>query len=99
MEMKSDKNNCIFETEGCWGDAEKKFLCMETGTWRTERPVIDSEKCNRCGICFIFCPPQCIGIDEPRENFVIDLTYCKGCGICARECPKKAVNMISEGEF
>lgn len=63
-----------------------------TGTWRTFRPVVDRESCNRCGICEMFCPDAVIDI----ETMEIDLVYCKGCGICSNECPKKCITMIRE---
>ena len=25
----------------------------KTGDWRTERPVTDKEKCNKCGLCWL----------------------------------------------
>lgn len=99
MDIKKDENQYIFDTEASWGNADKKFLCLETGTWRTARPVTDSAKCKRCGICFTYCPPQCIRIDEAEENFVPDLMFCKGCGVCAKECPHDSITMISEGEY
>ncbi len=60
----------------------------KTGTWRTFRPVVDREKCNECGLCYLYCPDAAISV-----NLEIDLEYCKGCGICAEECPKKAITM------
>jgi pyruvate ferredoxin oxidoreductase delta subunit len=75
------------------GNARK----YKTGGWRSERPIHDKEKCNLCGLCYIFCPDGCIFIDE-EGNFDADLDYCKGCGICARECPQEAVEMVEEVE-
>lgn len=54
---------------------------------------IDREKCNQCGICWIFCPLGVIYEDEDGY-FVIDEEYCRPCGICANECPTKAIAMI-----
>ncbi|MFA4862019.1 4Fe-4S binding protein [Methanoregula sp.] len=62
-----------------------------TGSWRVFFPVVDQERCNRCGLCALYCPDAVID-----HNLIIDLVYCKGCGICAHECPKKAVAMIRE---
>ena len=69
----------------------------ETGDWKSRRPVLDKAKCNKCGLCFIYCPEGCIQPDE-EGYFIADLKYCKGCGICAAECPKKAIKMEVEGE-
>jgi 2-oxoacid:acceptor oxidoreductase delta subunit (pyruvate/2-ketoisovalerate family) len=68
-----------------------------TGDWRTFRPVIDKEKCNKCYICWMYCPEAVIDVDE--EGFpVIDYDYCKGCLICVTECPKQAIAQIREKE-
>jgi pyruvate ferredoxin oxidoreductase delta subunit len=68
-----------------------------TGAWRTLRPVLDQEKCTKCGNCWLFCPEGTISTDEDG-NYVIDLEYCKGCGVCAKECNVDAMKMIPEGE-
>lgn len=69
----------------------------QTGTWRTERPIWDEDKCNHCMICWAFCPDSSILVKD--EKMVgIDYYHCKGCGICAVECPRKAIEMISESE-
>ena len=64
-----------------------------TGSWRTERPVLDPERCTDCSLCWLFCPDGCV----ERDTWVIDLTYCKGCGVCAQECKRKAITMEREG--
>ena len=71
------------------------MLVNKTGGWRSLRPVIDTEKCTSCMICWKFCPDACI---TPGEKPVIDLDYCKGCGICAEECPKGAIALVEEGK-
>jgi pyruvate ferredoxin oxidoreductase gamma subunit len=64
-----------------------------TGDWRSQSAIFDFIKCNKCGLCFLYCPEGCI---RPIKDgyFEADLYYCKGCGICAKECPKNAINMI-----
>jgi pyruvate ferredoxin oxidoreductase delta subunit len=69
---------------------------VKTGTWRAFRPVIDYDKCTKCGWCWAFCPDGAISFEA--EQYVIDYGYCKGCGICAEECPVKAINMEREEE-
>jgi 2-oxoacid:acceptor oxidoreductase delta subunit (pyruvate/2-ketoisovalerate family) len=81
--------------ESSWSDADELLLHLNTGSWRTARPVVDNEKCIYCGTCVLFCPPQCMRAED--ENVEPDLEYCKGCGICARECPRKAITMEPEG--
>ena len=91
------KHNFIFTCEGAWSDGNGKLLCLDTGDWRVERPVTDKSKCSGCGICALYCPPQCL-IDM-GDYYSPNLEFCKGCGICAKECPRKAISMVSEGEF
>jgi pyruvate ferredoxin oxidoreductase delta subunit len=74
--------------------------CGKTGTWRTQRPVINLEKCtcaknnnHSCHICWLFCPDFSVSRDTSP---IIDYDYCKGCGICAAECPVKAIEMVPE---
>lgn len=69
-----------------------KGCAGETGEWRVFRPVKESEKCNECLICWIYCPEACIS----KEGLEIDYQYCKGCGICAEECPTGAILMVKE---
>ena len=68
-----------------------------TGDWRSERPVRSQEKCNKCGLCWIFCPEAAI---YPLEDglFETNLFHCKGCGICSVECPKSVITMVEEEE-
>ena len=67
----------------------------ETGGWRSQRPVIENSSCNKCGLCYIYCPDMAIEM-ETDEYPTANLFYCKGCGICATECPRKAITMIEE---
>jgi pyruvate ferredoxin oxidoreductase delta subunit len=87
----------IYKTESSWSDGNNPLLCLNTGDWRTERPVVNTEKCNICGICVIYCPPQCM-VDD-GDYYTANLTYCKGCGVCAKECPKGAITMMPEGDY
>jgi len=70
----------------------------KTGLWRTMRPVIDYERCNRCWwVCSTFCPDGAIAVDEsgtPR----IDYAHCKGCLVCVAQCPPHAIAAIPEHE-
>ena len=67
---------------------------IDTGKWRTERPVMDKDKCIECGICAMYCPV--FSIIKEDEKYIITYDYCKGCGICAYECPTDAIDMIQE---
>jgi len=93
------------EGELAWQELEIGSIIAEpgsaseykTGDWKSRRPVLDKSKCNKCGLCYIFCPEGCIE-EEADGYFVADLSYCKGCGICDIECPKKAITMVEEEE-
>ena len=69
---------------------------LDTASWRVLRPVLDQEKCIRCGICLSYCPVNSIHKDE-EGKYEIHYDYCKGCGICANECIKDAIEMVPEG--
>jgi pyruvate ferredoxin oxidoreductase gamma subunit len=69
---------------------------VRTGLWRTLRPVIDYERCNRCWwVCSTFCPDGVIAVDEDGSPS-IDYDHCKGCMICVAMCPPHAIEAIPE---
>lgn len=69
---------------------------IDTGKWRTRRPVLDDAKCKKCGICFLYCPVNALRRHEDK-SYTIDYAYCKGCGICANECRFGTIEMTPEG--
>ncbi len=93
------------ENEITWKDLEIGLIVTEpgsasqykTGDWRSQSPIIDKDKCNKCTLCYIFCPEGCIERDADGY-FEANLFYCKGCGICATECQRKAITMVEEEE-
>jgi len=71
---------------------------VRTGLWRTQRPVVDYERCHRCWwVCSEFCPDSAIRVraDQTPE---IDYDHCKGCLICVAQCPSHAIRAIPERE-
>jgi len=86
-----------------WKDMEVGNIVTEvgsaalrrTGDWRTQRPIIDKQRCNKCGLCWLHCPDAAI---KPCDDgyYEVELFYCKGCGICAKLCPKDAITMEEE---
>ena len=93
------------ESEVTWKDLEVGSTVVEPGSadqyfsggWRSQRPIIDNDKCNKCGLCYIYCPDAAI-LQEEDGYYEVNLYYCKGCGICAKECPRDAITMIAEEE-
>ncbi len=68
----------------------------KTGTWRSMKPVIDQDRCTRCGLCWIYCPDG--AVIKKEDRFEINYDYCKGCGICMEECKRRAIEMVREEE-
>jgi len=69
---------------------------IKTGLWRSVRPVIDYERCNRCSwICSTHCPDSAIPVDADRTPR-IDYDHCKGCLICVAVCPTHAIGSVPE---
>jgi len=82
----------------------------ETGTWRTSRPVWNSENCIHCMTCWVICPEEAYKLSDGKtkagkdrkEISEINYFHCKGCGLCAKECPinkkgeKTAIDMVHE---
>jgi pyruvate ferredoxin oxidoreductase gamma subunit len=71
---------------------------VQTGLWRTMRPVIDYQRCKRCAwICSTLCPEGNISLNQ--EGYPqIDYEHCKGCLICMAQCPSHAIRAIPEHE-
>ena len=69
-------------------------LAYKTGSWRDQRPVIDSENCKSCDICREVCPDSSVYVEN--KVYTIDYDYCKGCGLCAYECPLDCIDMVLE---
>ena len=55
--------------------------------WSFFRPVIDTGRCNGCGLCARNCKAACI---NPREH-KIDYSRCVACMDCLEKCSKKAI--------
>jgi pyruvate ferredoxin oxidoreductase gamma subunit len=68
---------------------------IRTGLWRTLRPVIDYDHCNRCWwVCSTFCPDGAIRVNGQTPE--IDYDHCKGCMVCVTQCPPHAIEAVSE---
>jgi pyruvate ferredoxin oxidoreductase gamma subunit len=71
---------------------------VKTGLWRTMRPIIDYDRCNRCWwVCSTFCPDGAISVTAEGVP-QIDYDHCKGCMVCVAKCPPHAIGAIPEHE-
>jgi len=71
---------------------------VRTGLWRTMRPIIDFEHCNRCTwVCSTLCPDSAIAVDAQGAPS-IDYDHCKGCLVCVAVCPPHAIRAVPERE-
>ena len=67
----------------------------KTGNWRQFRPVLHSDLCTRCWICFVRCPEAAISLDA-NDYPMVDYDECKGCLLCVHECPTHAFTVEKE---
>ena len=82
-------------TPGCNIFEGGTSVTVETGDWRTMKPVIDWEKCRQCLLCAPYCPDSSIPVvNGKRQDF--DFDHCKGCGICYKVCPFGAISFGKE---
>ena len=71
---------------------------VPTGLWRSQRPIIDRDRCNKCWwICSTYCPDGAIQVDAEKRP-VIDYQHCKGCMVCQSQCPAQAISAQPESE-
>ena len=68
---------------------------IRTGLWRTMRPIIDYDHCNKCWwVCSTFCPDGAIAVEDGLP--AIDYDHCKGCMVCVGICPPHAIAGMPE---
>ena len=57
-------------------------------------PVVDKEKCIKCGKCAKICSEsEHHALSLEKENLCIDKEQCIGCSLCSHVCPKEAIQM------
>jgi len=57
-------------------------------------PIIDPDKCSRCGICYDVCPQDVF--PTSKENDIPVPIYpeeCWHCNACVEECPTEAITL------
>lgn len=52
-------------------------------------PVIDTQKCNSCGLCSRNCKSACIDF----KNHTVDMSRCVMCGDCIQKCNRGAMHL------
>ncbi len=53
-----------------------------------QRPIINYDKCNYCGLCHTSCNFNAIS-----EDIIINESACEGCKVCEYVCPTNAITM------
>ncbi|HPQ60167.1 MAG TPA: DUF362 domain-containing protein [Syntrophales bacterium] len=59
-------------------------------------PVLDPEKCTRCGVCVDVCPTGAAHFSEEDGYPAYDLDLCIGCAQCIGLCPEAALRIFWE---
>ena len=90
----------------CWQDVPPGTISwgasardVETGLWRSMRPVLDRNNCISCLKCWLQCPDASIETNGEGKVNGINMFFCKGCGVCAQVCPVGAISMHQEADF
>lgn len=72
---------------------EVKNTKLEKGNikFNPDNPVIDEDKCIKCGLCERVCPYFALKL---KEKVNVDTTKCFGCGLCESKCPVDAISGV-----
>ena len=58
-------------------------------------PVIDVDKCNGCGICYINCPGDLFTMSKKgKRPKLVYPDECWHCGVCRMDCPQEAIKIV-----
>jgi MinD superfamily P-loop ATPase len=72
--------------------ALKYIATHETCEFRYVVPVLEKEKCKKCGICAR--SGHCDAIEMVDGYPEITIENCMGCSLCASLCPAKALKLV-----
>lgn len=67
-----------------------KILPENSARLFTKTPVVDSNKCNKCGLCVKLCPMR--AVDE--KSLEIKETECLRCFCCVKKCARNARQIV-----
>lgn len=59
---------------------------------RTWVPVVDVDRCTRCGICAAACHANAIAV--VGQAVLVFGEMCSGCGLCTHLCPEQAIHEV-----
>jgi 2-oxoglutarate ferredoxin oxidoreductase subunit delta len=60
-----------------------------------KKPVFDSARCKRCGICAHFCPFDAIALNEDGTPYLAKPEACTSCRLCQDMCPDWAIRLAA----
>jgi len=61
----------------------------------THYPVIDADKCTKCGLCVSSCTSNAL-FQSPGKPPVLNKILCSSCGVCWNVCPVQAISKKEE---
>ena len=77
--------------------AARASIILNAGKVKIEAitAMIDTDKCNFCGICSRVCPYHAITAPDKKLSIHPNVIQaaCAGCGTCGAECPQDAITM------
>lgn len=59
--------------------------------FQPDNPIINEDKCVKCGLCAKVCPYFAIKMEEKIN---VNTEKCFGCGLCESKCPTKAISGV-----
>lgn len=68
-------------------------MILPKENYKPAHPVIDEEKCRKCGLCAINCPYFAISADD-KDIPHVNEAKCFGCGLCQSRCPVGAISKV-----
>jgi MinD superfamily P-loop ATPase containing an inserted ferredoxin domain len=56
-------------------------------------PIIDNNKCAKCGMCIDICPEDILSQEDDKTPKVVCPNECWHCAACVIDCPKEAIRL------